>query len=105
MLFAPHLGRILYARLGFRAPFIMGIIVSFLDLVFRLLLIEPGKSTQVDVSIEKKKQAVPHNKLSREKDAAEKVGETVYHSSFAIIWVLLRSPRAMVACVDTFVYG
>lgn len=40
MLAAPPISGVLYERFGFRAPFIFGIIVTAVDLVLRLLVIE-----------------------------------------------------------------
>ncbi|KAA1468388.1 MFS general substrate transporter [Dentipellis sp. KUC8613] len=41
LLIGPPVGGALYSKLGFRAPFIFGIIVTFADVVGRLLIIEP----------------------------------------------------------------
>ena len=40
MLLGPPIGGALYSRLGFRAPFVFTIIITLVDLIGRLLLIE-----------------------------------------------------------------
>ncbi|TFY81606.1 hypothetical protein EWM64_g2406 [Hericium alpestre] len=41
LLVGPPVGGALYSRLGFRAPFIFSILITFVDVVGRLLIIEP----------------------------------------------------------------
>ena len=41
LIIAPPIGGVLYTQLGFRAPFICGICVSVVDLLLRVLVVEP----------------------------------------------------------------
>nr|GAT57538.1 predicted protein [Mycena chlorophos] len=115
-LVGPPLGGALYTRLGWRAPFIAGIIMSLFDLIGRLLIIERKDALQWGVD-----PAAPPTPATTTSDAEKddtEIGQPevpvveaaasgpVKHLSLVGVMARLgRSSRAVVCLILTFIFG
>ncbi|CCM06336.1 uncharacterized protein FIBRA_08590 [Fibroporia radiculosa] len=119
----------LYSAFGFRSPFIFGIILTMIDLVGRLLIIErkhalrwgidpAAPSVSPEAVVEAVADAAPPSSSKEETPDTEKGGlehavtpvsesPAVPHriSLIAMLGKLLRSSRAWAACIGTLIYG
>lgn len=100
-LVSPPLGGVLDEKMGYRAPFILGMCVCVVDLVGRLLLIEkdqarkwetPPPEQQVEDGVERPQSIPPQRSRSQ-------------LSVLKVISRLMRSKRAFIAFFNTFIYG
>ncbi|KAJ6604148.1 major facilitator superfamily domain-containing protein [Mycena vulgaris] len=113
----PPIGGALYGRFGFRGPFICGIIVSVIDLVGRLLIIERKDALRWDMDPAAAIPPVNGPELEDKKSSEGAIASTDSAShpppepsdiklSLAGVMVrLLRSSRAVVIITITFLYG
>lgn len=124
VLVGPPAAGALYERWGFRAPFIFGIIITFVDLLARLLIIErkdaikwgvdpaaytshsddnspPADSEAAAVTTE-----VQHTQSEKPESSPPSVTPAVTsYTPLGLLWRLLRSSRAMICILNTLVYG
>ena len=134
LLIGPPVGGVLYNRFGFRAPFILGILITALDLIGRVLIIEPTHSQdrgirgrrsmnitdQDDMQLGVPKAAAhlpaqDHSPPSLQCTAVEANRDIEVNSQtspsrpslslIGAVWKLLRSPRAIATLMSTLVYG
>jgi MFS family permease len=108
----PPIGGALYSRFGFRGPFICGIIVSLVDLIGRLLIIERKDALRWNID---PAAVVPSVDRDEEKSAEGPVNPApptqqsdhtiVRLSLVGVIARLFRSSRAVVVITVTFLYG
>lgn len=127
----PLLGGILYEHFGFRGPIILGIIVTAVDLIGRLLIIErkdalkwgvdpPASSSSKKEHIElgdvTTKSEKDGGSISRESapravmevPSASTAIAPIRHAPLSLIGVvrkLARSPRALAVMLNVLVYG
>lgn len=102
-------------KLGYRSPFIFGIIVSFLDLICRFLIIEVKDSkkwTDPDQEKVEDLEAAPHatdapasNPTQRTDQVAMEAPKAPPISVVQVILTLAKSKRAFAAFFITFIYG
>jgi DHA1 family solute carrier family 18 vesicular amine transporter 1/2 len=98
LLLGAPVGGALYGAFGFRAPFIFGIIITFLDLIGRLLIIERKDALkygwdptaemirQEEKRLEQKEQRTEEKRVAKERKAAKEddkrdIEKTVGHTS------------------------
>ncbi|KZS93243.1 MFS general substrate transporter [Sistotremastrum niveocremeum HHB9708] len=134
LIVAPPIGGVLYTALGFRAPFVFGIVVAAIDLFLRIVIIErkvadkwltpsteeklesPNRENPEGPSVDIARQtedAVPVVQASEsdEQDPIEPKPETegtpkaARLSSLKVMAKLLASPRAMTALLNSLIYG
>ncbi|KAK7064675.1 major facilitator superfamily domain-containing protein [Favolaschia claudopus] len=110
----PPLGGGLYARFGFRGPFICGVIISFADLVGRLLIIErkvalrwnvDPMANQVDAMAPadaEKNADTPANVTLPMQEAEQPM---IKLSLLGVVTRLFKSQRAIAVVAVTFLYG
>ncbi|KAJ7923010.1 major facilitator superfamily domain-containing protein [Mycena leptocephala] len=108
----PPIGGALYSRFGFRGPFICGIIVSLVDLIGRLLIIERKDALRWNID---PAAVVPSVDRDEEKSAdgpvnpappTQQSDHTIVRLSLVgVIARLFRSSRAVVVITVTFLYG
>ncbi|KAJ7456492.1 MFS general substrate transporter [Mycena latifolia] len=99
----PPIGGALYSRFGFRGPFICGIIVSFIDLIGRLLIIERKDALLWDVD-PAAGPIVPNDAAPPvDPPPPEPVG--IRLSLPGVMIRLFGSSRATVVITITFLYG
>ncbi len=97
MLLGTPIGGSLYARFGFRGPFIFGIIVSLPDLVFRLLVIG-------ERSVSRSPSSSDHIPLEGKELGNETVQSETKVSFVRGFHLLLQSHRALgAACVTAMI--
>lgn len=129
MLLGPPIGGALYSRFGFRAPFVFTIIITVVDLIGRLLLIERkdalkyghdpaevsakveeehhrahaiGKKSCLEVSL----IAQPsEHEVTRELAPPPPTLVAPRLSNFKVVLKLARSSRALVSLMSTLIYG
>jgi len=115
----------LFDTLGFRAPFIFGVIAAVLDLIGRLLILERREalewghdpallSTMPTLEVEQPEKS-PDETLSNgpqnvvERPSVESAAGDISPSSDLSLWevflIILKSRRAMVACLLAALYG
>jgi MFS family permease len=145
----PALGGTLYQKLGFHAPFVLGIALAVVDLIGRIIVIERRVALQWGVDPWGPTQTASHH--SFEMSVTESTIQPTVHrsqtdisrdstsiqpfptdtvvdptllkvpgtspdskqlqqrpktlSSWGVLWALMRSTRAMVAVVNTFICG
>lgn len=112
----PPIGGALYSHFGFRGPFICGIIVSLIDLIGRLLIIErkdalrwnidPAAISVDGAELDDEKTAEGPNASTNPSPTAQQPEHVVVRLSLVgVIARLFRSPRALVVIAVTFLYG
>ncbi|KAJ7226014.1 MFS general substrate transporter [Mycena pura] len=116
----PPIGGALYARFGFRGPFICGIVVSFVDLVGRLLIIERKEALRWN--LDPAAVVVPVDQVEHGPADEKSPGDTVADGNLilpvlpshpdrnnvsfvAVIARLFKSSRATVVILVTLLYG
>ena len=113
MTMGPPIGGVLFEKLGFRAPFVLGIGLTFVDLIGRLLVIEKGEAVKW---LEKDKPPevspgptpgadgttnVPP--LPLEKVASK--GRVQQLSVMQVVIALCKNRQAVTAVIEIFCYG
>ncbi|KAJ6569655.1 MFS general substrate transporter [Mycena capillaripes] len=112
----PPIGGALYGRFGFRGPFICGIIVSFVDLIGRLLIIERKDALRWNIDPAAAMPSVNEAQVDEEKSGEGPNGvrnpapptqppAIIRLSLVGVIARLFRSSRAVVVIIITFLYG
>ena len=109
-LLGPPLGGALYAHLGFRSPFILGIIFAFIDLMGRILIIEKrrsaqGSSNSQPVDEEKAEVNGPCSTQTSPILPPEPLASPKNVKFTRVLLLLLKSPRAIVAGAIGIGYG
>jgi len=116
----PPIGGALYARFGFRGPFICGIVVSFVDLVGRLLIIERKEALRWN--LDPAAVIAPVDQVEHGPADEKSPGDTVADGNLilpvlpshpdrnnvsfvAVIVRLFKSSRATVVILVTLLYG
>lgn len=114
IILGPPLGGLLYDRFGYRAPFVFGIAVAFLDFVGRLLIIEPksGSVECVEVSVaqiandQTSAASIPMTSRSGQPaDIDSDSQEKVQLSLWQVLVQLAKAPRALSALFVTMTSG
>lgn len=112
MLVGPPVGGILYSHLGFRAPFIFGEICTVIDLIGRLLIIERKDALRwghdpsaLPVSDTPETPATATGATEIEEKGTETPELKIHLSLIAVIKLLLKSSRALIALAITLTYG
>ncbi|KZP00766.1 MFS general substrate transporter [Calocera viscosa TUFC12733] len=117
----PPLGGVLYQRFGFYAPFILGIALAVLDLMARLVVIEPKAARRwhgVPLEAHRNAQTVRDNmeysegppecdgivRAPPQPSSLSPISEPPV-TYFRPVLLLLSSTLAWTACFNTFVYG
>ncbi|KAK0200797.1 MFS general substrate transporter [Desarmillaria ectypa] len=105
-LVGPPVGGGLYARFGFRGPFIFGIIIAFLDLASQFLIIEGKSASKIRSGTTEK----PNNEIALEANDnsladADANAQNKKVSFVQVLRLLFRSHRALAAAFLAFVYG
>lgn len=110
ILVGPPTAGALYERWGFRGPFIFGIIITCVDLVARLLIIERKDAivwgidpAALVVNPEGGSQTDPEA-ITAAAEVKNQPAVTSY-TPLGLLWRLLRSSRAMICIFNTLVYG
>lgn len=141
---APPIGGVLYNHFGFRGPFVFALIAAFIDLVSRLIIIEPAeamkwgvdptlRSKSTEGTLEETPDPRPEGALSannpgpkatvhaegKTESSSHRTPETSEENPVAgpkpvvgkplpllqVMFKLLKSSRALVALLISFVYG
>ncbi|VDC00288.1 unnamed protein product [Peniophora sp. CBMAI 1063] len=112
MLIGPPVGGALFNRFGFRGPCIFGVIITMIDLVGRLLIIERKDAIRYGFDpalvLEEQDAEKSENDAPAIDDAQGSVNDTrerVSSSPLAVIVKLAKSPRALTALFCTFIWG
>ena len=102
----------MYTHLGFRSPFILGIILAFVDFLGRILIIEKqrgsqGPSAAPQLTDEEKAEETPTTGQSTESSTTTpEPPVSPANVKFAkVLLQLIKSPRAVVAGVIGIGYG
>jgi MFS family permease len=111
----PPIGGALYSRFGFRGPFICGIIVSFIDLIGRLLILErkdallwdfdPAAAVPAVAEVEQDDQGPVSAADASPADRPSPAPVPIKLSLAGVMVRLMRSSRAVVIITITFLYG
>lgn len=112
MLLGPPVGGALFSHFGFRGPCIFGVIVTMVDLVGRLLIIErkdairygfdPALVLENDAEPQTISPPIDEVRIPVASDGAQ---ERIASSPLGVIAKLGRSPRALTAFFLTFIWG
>jgi len=125
LLLGPVIGGALFDAFGFRAPFIFGVIAAVLDLVGRLLILErrealewghdPALLSTTSAPVVEQPEKSQDESLSNgqhqtpEHSSIDPAVEDIPQSSDLSLWevsvIILKSHRAMVACLLAAIYG
>ncbi|KAF8874067.1 major facilitator superfamily domain-containing protein [Mucidula mucida] len=108
-LMGPPLGGALYSHLGFRAPFVLGIIFAFVDLIGRILIVEKSigpAATNITSPDEEKADAPTEGNVVERADPSEIAAAPKASPNFGRVLITLsKSPRALVAGYIGMAYG
>ncbi|KZV77539.1 MFS general substrate transporter [Peniophora sp. CONT] len=107
-LVGPPVGGALFGRFGFRGPCIFGVIVTMVDLVGRLLIIERKDALRYgfDPALDLEKDAEnPETGAPPTSPPVDNVQDRAPLSPLAVLAKLTQSSRAMAALVNTFIWG
>ncbi|KAI0078476.1 MFS general substrate transporter [Panus rudis PR-1116 ss-1] len=124
-LVGPPVGGALYHTFGFRGPFIFGIIITMVDLIGRLLVIErkdalrfgvdpgrPVKESSIDKETKERGDTDNPSPAGPPQQAGDNNLETVEVapppprlSHNKVVLTLLRSPRALTVMLNALIYG
>ena len=112
MLVGPPVGGALFNRFGFRGPCIFGVIITMVDLVGRLLIIERKDAIRYGFDPALVLREDDSGKSQTEAQAVESTQgsvndaqERVSSSPLAVIVKLAKSPRALAAFFCTLIWG
>ncbi|KAF9021190.1 MFS general substrate transporter [Hymenopellis radicata] len=108
-LMGPPLGGALYSHLGFRAPFVLGIIFAFVDLMGRILIVEKSLDPAATITSspdEEKADAPTEGRAVDRAQPSESAAAPKASPNFGRVLITLsKSPRALVAGFIGMAYG